>query len=234
MRVLVVDDERRLVAALRRGLTAEGFTVEVAYDGLTGQALAERGDFDVIVLDIMLPGRNGFDVCATLRAGGITTPILMLTAKDGEYDEAEALDIGADDYLTKPFHYVVLVARLRALVRRATAGAAPEPAPEPEQLQVGDLRLLVAEHRCFRGGVEIPLTAKEFQILAYLASRPGVVVSKPELIDELWDFAAMIDENVVEVHISSLRRKIDWSAARAAIETVRGVGYRIVGEAEHR
>lgn len=228
MRVLVVDDEKRLVAALRRGLSAEGFSVEVAYDGPSGQALAERGNFDVIVLDLMLPGRNGYDVCAALRARGVTTPILMLTAKDGEYDEAEAFETGADDYLTKPFHYVVLVARLRALVRRAATTRAST--PEPSRLTIGDLVVLPDEHRCLRGDVEIQLTAKEFEILAHLAGRPGMVVGKTDLIDELWDFAAPVETNVVEVHISSLRRKIDAPFGRNSIETVRGVGYRLVDD----
>ena len=231
MRVLVVDDERRLVAALKRGLTAEGFDVEVAFDGPTGQALAERGDFDVIVLDIMLPGRNGYDVCAALRAGGVRTPILMLTAKDGEYDEAEALDTGADDYLTKPFHYVVLLARLRALVRRSRAATDPVSAtdhpPAGEAMIVGDLTILPSEHRCLRGDVEIELTAKEFGILSYLAARPGAVVSKATLIDALWDFASPVEANVVEVHVSALRRKIDAPFRTHTIETVRGVGYRL-------
>ncbi|SHI79499.1 DNA-binding response regulator, OmpR family, contains REC and winged-helix (wHTH) domain [Tessaracoccus bendigoensis DSM 12906] len=228
MRVLVVDDERRLAAALRRGLSAEGFDVELAHDGISGQELAERGGFDIIVLDIMLPRRNGYDVCAALRRQGIGTPILMLTAKDGEYDEAEALDTGADDYLTKPFHFVVLVARLRALLRRAAAPAQGSQAPAAgATLTVGDLRIVPDQHRCLRGDDEIALTAREFGILAYLARRPGVVVGKAELIDELWDFASPADQNVVEVHISSLRRKVDAPFGRRTIETVRGVGYRL-------
>lgn len=219
MKVLIVDDEHRLAAALERGLGAEGFDVTLAYDGITGQSLAERGIFDAIVLDIMLPGRNGYDVCANLRQAGITTPIIMLTAKDGELDEAEALDIGADDYLTKPFHFVVLVARLRALVRRAA------PADTPEEIQFGPLRVLPREHRAFIDGALVELTAKEFGILLYLARHPGATVSKTELIDALWDFAQHPELNVVEVHVSSLRRKVGASL----IETVRGVGYRLSG-----
>lgn len=218
MKVLIVDDEERFARAVGRGLTAEGFDVTLAHDGVSGQHLATRGAFDVIVLDIMLPGRNGFEVCGNLRAAGITTPILMLTAKDGELDEAEALDTGADDYLTKPFHFVVLIARLRALLRRS--------GPTGHELRVGDLRVLPAEHRVFRGEVEIFLTAREFGILHHLAQRPGAVVSKTELIDELWDFADAPEVNVVEVHVSSLRRKI----GPHYIETVRGVGYRLRGE----
>lgn len=235
MRVLIVEDEERLAAALARGLTAEGFTAEIAHDGITGQRLAESGRFDVIVLDIMLPGRNGYQVCAALRAAGLRTPILMLTAKDGEYDEAEALDTGADDYLTKPFSYIVLVARLRALLRRTGGESGTSPLGGPARLPVydvspavfGDLTIDGSAHRCLRGDVEIRLTAKEFAILARLAERPGAVVGKVELIDDLWDFAAPVDVNVVEVHISSLRRKIDAPFGRASIETVRGVGYRL-------
>ncbi len=229
MRVLLVDDERRMVSALKRGLSAEGFTVETAYDGLSGQVLAERGHFDVIVLDIMMPGKNGYAVCAALREQGITTPILMLTAKDGEYDEADALDTGADDYLTKPFHYVVLVARLRALVRRATLPKPPGPADPENDLVVGGLEISLAERRCRRDGVEVQLTAKEFDILAYLARRPSQVVAKEELIDALWDFAAPAAPNVIEVHVSSLRRKIDAPFGTESIQTVRGAGYRLEG-----
>lgn len=240
MKVLLVDDERRLVDALRRGLTAEGFDVEVAFDGLTGQALAERGYFDAIILDIMMPGKNGFEVCSSLRAAGVNTPILMLTAKDGQLDEARALNIGADDYLTKPFHYVVLVARLKALLRRAgrTSNEEYEGAGEGtrlggvtgeplEQLVVGDLKVLPTAQRVFRGDVEVHLTAKEFAILTYLVRHVNQVVSKERLIDELWDFAAPADPNVVEVHISSLRRKIDTPFSKRSIRTVRGVGYRL-------
>ncbi len=221
MKVLIVDDEQRLAAALARGLGAEGFTVTLAHDGITGEDLARAGDFDVIVLDIMMPGRNGYEVCANLRAAGITTPILMLTAKDGELDEAEALDTGADDYLTKPFHFVVLLARLRALLRRAGT------APATDDIQVGPLRVLPAEHRALVDGEPVALTAKEFEILTYFVRRPGLVVSKTELIDELWDFAQAPEVNVVEVHVSSLRRKI----GAGLIETVRGVGYRLRQEA---
>lgn len=253
---MLVDDERRLVTALRRGLAAEGFEVDVAFDGVTGQTLAEHGDFDAIILDIMMPGKNGIDVCGALRGSGIDTPILMLTAKDSQIDEARALNIGADDYLTKPFHYVVLVARLKALLRRtqkaradkaAAGGSAQLPAPRPtgandfsagaddiaktprsqRELVVGDLRVLPAEQRVYRGETEVELTAKEFAILTYLARRKGEVVSKENLIDELWDFAAPAAPNVVEVHVSSLRKKIDAPFSRRSIRTVRGAGYRL-------
>ncbi len=210
--------------ALQRGLRAEGFDVDVALDGTLGLAMALEGGYDVIVLDIMLPGLNGYRVCARLRAAGDLTPILMLTAKDGEYDEAEALDTGADDYLTKPFSYLVLVARLRALLRRSgRTGGQP--------IGVGDLTILPAAHRCLRGDDEITLTPREFAILKLLAERPGEVVTKPQIIDEVWDQADEVDLNVVEVHVSALRRKIDAPYQRRSIETVRGVGYRLVADA---
>lgn len=228
MKVLIVDDERRLATALKRGLEAEGFEVRVTHDGVTGQAMAESEQFDVIVLDIMMPGKNGYEVCAALRGQGVTTPILMLTAKDGQWDEAKALNIGADDYLTKPFHYVVLVARLNALVRRAQARQADtELAGDVAPLTVGDLQVFPDERRVTRGGRDIELTAKEFAILTELARQAGKVVSKEQLIDEVWDFAAPADPNVVEVHVSSLRRKIDAPFGKKTIRTVRGAGYRL-------
>ena len=223
MRLLVVEDERRLATALQRGLRAEGFEVDLAFDGRLGLTMALDGDYDAIVLDIMLPGLNGYRVCAALRESGDATPILMLTAKDGEYDEAEGLDTGADDYLTKPFSWVVLVARVRALVRRAAPSA-------PRELVVGDLRLLPGEHRCYRGEQEIVLTAREFAVLEQLARRAGQAVSKSDILDAVWDMAYAGDLNVVEVHVSALRRKVDAPFDRASIETVRGVGYRLVAD----
>lgn len=228
-----MDDERRLVTALQRGLAAEGFRVEVSYDGITGQELAERGDFDVIILDIMMPGRNGYQVCRALRDQGNTTPILMLTAKDGQKDETEALNTGADDYLTKPFHYSVLVARLRALVRRSSTpqkdrASQGHPDEEDRALLVGNLEIRPGERRCYRGRKEVHLTAKEFDILLLLARKAGTVVSKETLIDELWDFAAPAAPNVIEVHVSALRRKVDAPFGQASIQTVRGSGYRLV------
>jgi DNA-binding response OmpR family regulator len=227
MRLLVVEDERRLAMALQKGLQAEGFEVDVALDGRLGLALATEHRYDAIMLDIMLPGLNGYRVCAALRAAGDTTPILMLTAKDGEYDEAEALDTGADDYLTKPFSYLVLVARIRALLRRSGAGG-PD---ERGRIEVGDLTLVPAEHRCLRGDVEISLTPREFAVLEQLALRPGEVVTKSEIVGEVWDLAYAGDVNVVEVHVSALRRKLDTPFDRHSIETVRGVGYRLVADA---
>ncbi len=220
VRILVVEDERRLADLLKDGLTREGFAVDLAHDGREGLWMATEQPYDVIVLDVMLPALNGYEVCARLRAAGTWTPILMLTAKDGEYDEAEALDTGADDYLTKPFSYVVLLARLRALVRR---GARERPAV----LTVGDLRVDPAGMKCSRGGVRIALTPKEFAILHCLARRAGEVVPKSELLAHAWDFAYDGDSNVVEVYISALRRKIDKPFGRATLGTVRGAGYRL-------
>ena len=221
MRVLVVEDEKRIAAALKRGLEAEGFAVDVSLDGEDGLWQAKERAYDVIVLDIMLPRVNGYQVCAKLREAGNWTPILMLTAKDGELDESEALDTGADDYLTKPFSYVVLLAHIRALLRRGS----PE---RPSTLEVGDLRLDPAEHRCWRGETEVALTAREFQVLEFLIRRAGLVVSKTSILEHVWDLHYEGDPNVVEVHISSLRRKIDAPFERCAIQTVRGVGYRVL------
>lgn len=220
MRLLIVEDERRLAVSLARGLTAEGFVVDVVHDGLDGLHRAGEGGYDLIVLDIMLPGMNGYRVCSALRAAGDETPILMLTAKDGEYDEAEGLDTGADDYLTKPFSYVVLLARVRALLRRRTRGGAA-------LLRVGDLAVDPGSRRVTVDEEEVALTAKEFAVLEQLASRAGEVVSKAEILEHSWDFAYEGDVNVVEVHVSALRRKL--GAGR--IRTVRGAGYRLDGRA---
>jgi DNA-binding response OmpR family regulator len=220
VRVLVVEDEKRLAAALQRGLTAEGFTVDVAHDGNQGLWLALEHSYDVVVLDIMLPGLNGYRVCARLRSAGSDTPILMLTAKDGEYDEAEALDTGADDFLSKPFSYVVLVARLRALHRRTGHRV-------PPTVRLGDLVIDPARRTCLRADTEVRLTAREFAILEYLARRAGEVVSKREILEHVWDSAFEADLNLVEVHVSAVRRKIDTSFGRCALETVRGAGYRL-------
>ncbi|TDC67171.1 response regulator transcription factor [Actinomadura sp. GC306] len=220
MRLLIVEDEKRLARSLARGLTAEGFVVETVHDGAEGLQLALGGGFDLIILDIMLPGMNGYRVCAELRARGDETPILMLTAKDGEYDEAEGLDTGADDYLTKPFSYVVLVARVRALLRRRTRGAAPT-------IVLGDLTVDPAARRVHRGDVEVELTAKEFSVLEHLASNAGLVVSKSQILEAVWDLAYEGDPNIVEVYVSALRRKLDVPFGRKSITTVRGAGYRL-------
>ncbi|NBM17749.1 response regulator transcription factor [Streptomyces sp. GC420] len=219
MRLLIVEDERRLALSLAGGLTAEGFAVDVVHDGPAGLHRAGEGVYDLVVLDIMLPGMNGYRVCAALRAAGNDVPILMLTAKDGEYDEAEGLDTGADDYLTKPFSYVVLLARIRALLRRrGAAGASPV-------IEVGPLRLDTAARRVLRDGEEVALTAKEFAVLEQLAVRAGEVVGKAEILEHVWDFAYDGDPNIVEVYVSVLRRKL---GARF-IRTVRGAGYRLEG-----
>ncbi|MGW7295306.1 response regulator transcription factor [Streptomyces xiamenensis] len=218
MRLLIVEDETRLARSLAQGLKAEGFAVDVVHTGTDGLHRATEGEYDLIILDIMLPGMNGYRVCAALRAAGDETPILMLTAKDGEYDEAEGLDTGADDYLTKPFSYVVLVARVRALLRRrgSTGGATPA-------LRVGDLVVDRVKRQVARAGVEVTLTAKEFAVLEHLASRAGEVVSKAQILEHGWDFAYDGDPNIVEVYISALRRKL----GPGLIHTVRGAGYRL-------
>lgn len=216
MRVLVVDDEVRLAAALQRGLMAEGFTVDVSHDGVDGLWHATEHQYDAIVLDIMLPGMNGYKVCAELRSRGITTPILMLTAKDGEFDEAEALDTGADDFLSKPFSYVVLVARLRALVRRTRGQVSND-------IVVGPLRLNLASRRVFVDDREVTLTAREFAVLEYLVGRADEVVPKRDILANVWEEHYDGPENVVEVHVYALRRKLDVDV----IETIRGGGYRL-------
>jgi two-component system OmpR family response regulator len=224
MKVLVVEDDARIAAAIRRGLEAEGFGVSVAVDGPEGLWMAAEGSYEVIVLDLMLPGRNGFQVCADLRARGDWTPILVLTAKEGELDEAEALDTGADDYLAKPFSYQVLVARLRALARRtSTRSVAP--------VEVGDLRLDGATRRAWRGTAELALTAREFDVLERLVRTAGAVQSKQDLLATVWDDDFEGDPNIVEVYIARLRRKVDEPFGRRSIETLRGSGYRLVDDA---
>jgi DNA-binding response OmpR family regulator len=223
VRVLVVEDERRLAAAVRRGLSAEGFAVDVAYDGEDGLHSAREGDYDAVVLDLMLPKISGYRVCQQLRAEKNWVPILILSAKDGEYDQADGLDLGADDYLTKPFSYVVLAARLRALLRR---GAVPRPA----ELLAGDLSLDPASRQVRRGQTEIALTAREFSLLEYLIRRAGQVVSKSQLLEHVWDTYDSVDLNVVEVYAGYLRRKIDTPFGRQALQTVRGAGYRLAAD----
>jgi DNA-binding response OmpR family regulator len=221
MKLLIVDDDAKIAAALRRGLTAEGFSVEVAPDGVEGLWRAQEGGYDLIVLDVMLPGRNGYRVCADLRRGGDTTPILMLTAKDGDLDEAEGLDTGADDYLRKPFSFPVLVSRVHALLRRAALG-------EPPPLTAGDLVLDLRARRVLRGTRDVELTAREFDLLAFLVRRAGQVVSKQQILAGVWDDGFEGDPNVVEVYVARLRRKLDEPADGGTIQTVRGAGYRLV------
>jgi two-component system, OmpR family, response regulator len=219
MKVLVVEDDRKIASAVRRGLAAEGYTVEVAFDGAEGLWLATEGSYDLIVLDIMLPGRNGYQVCGQLRETGDWTPILMLTAKDGELDEAEALDTGADDYLSKPFSFAVLLARVRALLRRAARNPAP--------VAAGDLRIDPGQRRVWRDQHEITLTARQFDVLEFMVRRAGQVLSKKEILDGVWQQDFDGDPNIVEVYIRRLRARIDEPFGRHAIETVRGAGYRL-------
>jgi DNA-binding response OmpR family regulator len=221
MKLLLVEDDAKVATAVSRGLRAEGFAVETASDGVDGLWMATQGAYDLIVLDIMLPGRNGYRVCADLREAGNWTPILMLTAKDGDLDEAEALDSGADDYLTKPFSFPVLVARVRALLRRA-GGRDPVP------VEVGDLRIDPAERRVWRGDVEVELTAREFDVVELLVRRAGQVLSKDEILARVWDDDFAGDPNIVEVYVRRLRRKLDEPFDRHSIETLRGAGYRLV------
>jgi DNA-binding response OmpR family regulator len=223
VKVLVVEDEVRLAQALRRGLQAEGFTVDLAHDGEDGLHLALEGDYSAIVLDVMLPRLSGYRVCQRLRAAQNWVPVLMLSAKDGEYDEADGLDIGADDYLTKPFSYVVLVAHLRALLRRG----APD---RPAVLAAGDLSLDPATRAVHRDGTEISLTPREFSLLEFLMRRRGEVVAKSQILSNVWDSAYDGDPNVVEVYVGYLRRKVDAPFGRRAIETVRGAGYRLAAD----
>jgi DNA-binding response OmpR family regulator len=217
-RVLVVDDEVRLAEALRQGLERRGYDTTVVHDGNAAFMRAKAGGFDLILLDLMIPGMSGYRVLEALRAADVDTPVLMLTAKDGEYDEADALDLGADDYVTKPFSTVVLLARMSALLRRR-----PDSAPI---LSIGALRLEPRRHRCWVGEEEVLLTAREYSVLTYLAERVDQAVSKQELLDEVWDEPGL-DPNAVEVCIMQLRKKV----GPAWIQTVRNVGYRLVEQA---
>jgi DNA-binding response OmpR family regulator len=221
MRLLVVEDEQRLAAGLRKGLEAEGFAVDVVHNGTDGIWMARETPFDAIILDVMLPGANGYQVCRTLRSEGNWTPILMLTAKDGVWDEVESLDTGADDYLAKPFSYAVLVARLRALRRRGVQ-------PRPTVLEAGGLRLDPATRRVWLRDDQIDLTLREFAILEYLLHHPDEVLSKRDILDHVWDFDFEGDPNIVEVYIRRLRTKLQRPDDGALIETVRGAGYRLV------
>jgi two-component system OmpR family response regulator len=223
MRVLLVEDQPLLAEAVRRGLLAEHVAVDIRADGPAGLDAAARGHYDVVVLDIMLPGLSGYRVLEELRRRRVGTPVLMLTAKDGEYDQADAFELGADDYLVKPFSMVVLLARLRALVRRATPA-------RPVRLVAGDLSLDPASRRVCRGTTAIELTPREFGLLEFMLRSVGVVLSRTEILHGVWDAHYDGDSNVLEVYIRYLRRKIDAPFGRHSIETVRGVGYRIVAD----
>ena len=219
--MLVVEDDARIASAVKRGLDAEGYSVQVSLDGDDGLWRATEQHYDLLIVDLMLPGRDGFEICRVLREQGDWTPILVLTARDGEADETRALDTGADDYLVKPFAFPRLIAHVRALLRR-TSGTAPA-------IEVGDLRLDPARHRCWRGGTEIRLTAREFSVLEYLVRRAGLVTPKFEILRGVWEYDFDGDPNIVEVYIRRLRRKIDVPFGRHDIETVRGTGYRLAG-----
>jgi DNA-binding response OmpR family regulator len=220
VRILVVEDEPDIADALRRGLEAEGYVIDVAATGDDALWLARERDYATIVLDLMLPGVNGFKVCQTLREEGNWTPIIVLTAKNGEFDEAEALDYGADDFLRKPFSSVVLAARLRALVRRGTRA-------RPAVLSIDGLEVDPASRECRRDGETIELTNRELAVLETLMRAPGTVMSKSDILDSVWDEHFDGDPNIVEVYIARLRRKIDQPYGRTTIQTIRGSGYRI-------
>jgi len=220
MRILIVEDEEHIAKYLKKSLQAEGFAVDCAYDGITGRDKALKGSYDAITLDIMLPGLNGYAVCKEIREAGVTTPVLMLTAKDGEYDEADALDMGADDFLRKPFSLVVLVARIRALVRRGEGA-------REALLRVGPLSLDPRARTVERDGVSIALTPREFSLLEYFMMNAGQALSKAQLLERVWGIEFAADENLVEVYVGYLRKKVDAPFDMPLIRTVRGVGYRL-------
>lgn len=220
VRVLVVDDDQQLARALKDGLESEGFAVDLAHDGDEGLWRATETAYDVLVLDVMMPGMTGLELCARLRAEQQWAPVLILTARDGELDEVQALDIGADDFLAKPFSFAVLVARLRSLLRRG-------PTERPATLAAGDLVLDPAGHRVRRGGTQVDLTPRQFSLLELMIRRKGEVLSKQQILEHVWDFAFEGDPNIVEVYVAQLRRRVDDPFGRAALQTVRGVGYRL-------
>lgn len=220
MRLLVVEDEKRMAELLRKGLEEEGYVVAVALDGPTGLAMVRAGAFELILLDIMLPGMDGFSVAKRLRSDGISTPVLMLTARDATPDVVQGLDLGADDYLTKPFSFEVLLARIRALLRRG-------PAPLPAELQIGALRLDPAAHEVYQGNERITLTRTEFHLLEFLMRRAGHVVPRATLIEAVWGYDREIESNTLDAFIRLLRTKLEVNDGPRLIQTVRGVGYAI-------
>jgi two-component system, OmpR family, response regulator len=226
MRVLLVEDVEAMAQAVKRGLEAEGMLTDVVGDGRAALDLALTGDYDAVVLDLMLPGMNGYDVCREMRAADLWTPVLVLSAKDGEYDQLDAFDLGADDYLVKPFSFPLLVARLRALIRRGGV-------PRPATLTAGDLTLDPSTREVRRGGVRIELTPREYGLLHHLMRHRGMVVSKLDILQNVWDSqhdGTDAGENAVEVYIGYLRRKVDVPFGRHAIQTVRGAGYRVAAD----
>lgn len=223
MRALVVEDERRIATGLKRGLEADGFSVDLAFSGDDGLWYATESTYDIIILDLMLPGRSGFSVCKKLRDSGDWTPILILTAKEGILDETEALDTGADDYLRKPFSYPVLLARIRALMRRNSGTVVADPT-----LKVGDLSLDPLSQRAWRGQVELELSPKAFLVLHVLMRSEGNITTPHQLLEQAWGFDFEGDPNVVQSYISRLRRVIDRPFGLKTIRTVRGVGYRLI------
>jgi two-component system, OmpR family, response regulator len=220
MRVLIVEDEPKMAGLIRRGLREEGYAADVAGTGNDALWMAGATEYDAIVLDVLLPGTNGFDICRELRRSGVWSPVLMLTARDSVDDRVAGLDAGADDYLTKPFSFVELLARLRALARRP-------PLERPAVLEVGDLRLNPATHQAWRGDTELELSAKEFRILEAFMRRPGHVLSRLHLLEHCWDYGYENRSNVVDVYVRYLREKVDRPFGRKSIETVRGAGYRL-------
>jgi len=225
MRVLIVEDDEKMADLLHRGLSEEGHAADIARTGPDGGWMATAASYDAVILDVMLPGMDGFEVCRRLRADGMWAPIVLLTARGEVADRVAGLDGGADDYLTKPFSFAELLARLRALVRRGQLA-------RPAVLQVGELRLDPASRQVWQGQAEVALTAKEFALLEVLMRHPGVVLSRAQLLEHGWDWAYEADSNVVDVHIRALRDKVDRPFGRASIQTVRGVGYRLVEDGE--
>ena len=220
MRVLVVEDEPKMAGLIRRGLAEEGYSTDIAATGDDAIWMAQATEYDAIVLDVLLPGRNGFEVCRELRRAGMWSPVLMLTARDSVDDRVAGLDAGADDYLTKPFSFAELLARLRALARRP-------PLARPTVLEVGDLRLDPAAHQAWRAESELSLSTKEFRMLEVFMRRPGQVLSRLYLLEHCWDYGYENRSNVVDVYVRYLREKIDRPFGRDSIETVRGAGYRL-------
>jgi two-component system OmpR family response regulator len=220
---LVVEDDKQLAASLRRGLEAEGYAVDVALDGTEGEWFAQENSYDAMVVDVMLPELAGDELCARRREAGDWTPILMLTARSGPEQESRALDAGADDFLSKPFSFMVLTARLRALVRRGSQ-------ERPTVLEVGDLKLDPASHRVWRAETEISLTPRQFALLEFLMRRPGEVVPKATILDHVWDFAYDGHPNIVEVYVRQLRLRVDEPFGRRSLQTVRLVGYRLAAD----